>query len=200
MRRPGHRHLVWLALPMAAACGCASAAAPSFDCSAVEAGSIEAMICADADLAALDRKMANVYAEARQKAANEHPPVLKSEQRGWIKGRNECWKSEDQRSCVEQSYRLRVAELQARYRLIEGTGPVTYVCNGNPADTVIATFFPTEPPTAEVERGDQVSLMYLQPSASGARYVGRNESLWEHHGEALVSWGYGSPEMKCVKQ
>jgi len=53
---------------------------------------------------------------------------------------------------------------------------------------------------AEVERGDQVSLMYRLPSGSGARCVGRNETLWEHRGEALVSWGCGRPAMKCVKQ
>ena len=34
---------------------------------------------------------------------------------------------------------------------------------------VIATFFQTDPPTLIAERGDQVSLMYLQPSGSGAK-------------------------------
>ncbi|MNW23179.1 Membrane-bound lysozyme-inhibitor of c-type lysozyme [compost metagenome] len=49
------------------------------------------------------------------------------------------------------------------------------------------------------ERGDEVSLMYSQPAASGARYQGRNESFWEHQGEARVTWGYGAPEMTCRK-
>jgi hypothetical protein len=65
---------------------------------------------------------------------------------------------------------------------------------------VIATFFQaTDPPTLVAERGDQTSLMYLQPSASGSKYQGRNESLWEHQGEALITWGYGSQEMHCKR-
>jgi hypothetical protein len=39
------------------------------------------MICADDELAAPDRKPADVFAAASQKAAYEHPPVFKAEQR-----------------------------------------------------------------------------------------------------------------------
>jgi uncharacterized protein len=73
------------------------AAGPSFDCAKVETGSIEEMICKDDQLSALDRKMTVVYGAATKKATNEHPPVLKAGQRGWIKGRNECWKSDERR-------------------------------------------------------------------------------------------------------
>ena len=62
---------------------------------------------------------------------------------------------------------------------------------------MIASFFATDPPTAIAQRGDQVSFMVQQPAASGARYQGRNESLWEHQGEARIAWGYESPEMQC---
>jgi len=177
----------------------ASAADPSFDCRKA-AGTIEQMICRDDELAALDNELADVYAAAAQKAFNEHPPVLKAEQRGWIKGRNECWKSADKRKCVEQSYRNRIAELQARYRLVPANGPFWYACDGDPRNEVVVTFFKTDPPTLEAERGDQVALMYLEPSASGSKYRGRNESLWEHQGEATIVWGYGRPAMRCRKQ
>jgi hypothetical protein len=65
---------------------------------------------------------------------------------------------------------------------------------------VIATFFQTDPPTLIAERGDRVSLMYLQPAGSGAKYQGCNESLWEHQGEAVITWGYGRPEMRCTRK
>jgi len=178
--------------------GTALAASPSFECGKVKAGSIEEMICRDEKLAALDRKLAEVYGAASKKAANEHPPVLKAEQRGWIKGRNDCWKSDDKRRCVESVYVLRIAELQARYRLVPGKGPILYACDGDPKNEVIATFFQTDPPTLIAERGDQVSLMYLQPAGSGSKYQGRNESLWEHQGEAIITWGYGTKEMRCT--
>lgn len=170
---------------------------PSFPCDRVAAGSIEALICGDADLSALDRTLSKVYAEASQRAANEHPSRLKTEQRGWVKGRDDCWKSDDERRCVADAYSRRIAELQARYRLVPATGPVRYLCDGDPRNEVLATFFQTDPPTLIAEHGDSVSLMYQQPSASGARYQGRNESLWEHHGSAQVVWGYGASPMQC---
>jgi uncharacterized protein len=179
--------------------GTARAEGPSFDCRKAS-GSIEEMVCQDDELSTLDRKLAEVYAKATKKAINEHPPVLKAEQRGWIKGRNDCWKSQTPRVCTASAYRLRIAELQARYRLVPLKGPFWYFCNDNPRDEVLVTFFQTDPPALIAEHGDQVSLMYLQPSGSGSKYRGRNESFWEHQGEAVVVWRYGSPEIRCKKR
>jgi uncharacterized protein len=173
---------------------------PSFPCEKVEPGSIEEMICKDEELSALDRKLARVYAAALQKATNEHPPVLRAMQRGWIKGRNECWKSDKIRDCVQDAYISRIAELHAQYRLVSFIGPVRFVCDGNPANEVIVTFFQTDPPTLIAEHGDEVSLMYREISASGTKYQGRNESFWEHQGEARITWGYGAQPMTCIKK
>jgi uncharacterized protein len=171
---------------------------PSFDCRKVKPGSIEAMICGDAELSELDRKLAGVYAAATAKAKNEHPPVLRAEQRGWVKGRNDCWKSAGQRSCVRDEYVRRIAELQARYRLVPSRGPFTFLCEGSPPSEVTVTYFATEPSTMIAERGDSVSLMFQQVAASGAKYQGRNESFWEHQGTATITWGYGAPELRCT--
>lgn len=190
-------------LAFAVDCGATGSATadhgPSFSCDGVTPGSIEEMICTDAGLAALDRRLADVYAAAQKKATNEHPPVLKAEQRGWIKGRNECWKADDKRGCVEREYTRRIAQLQALYRLVPGRGPITYACNGDPRNQVTVMFFPTDPPTLYAERGDSVSLMFLAPSGSGAKHQGRNTAFWEHQGEAKITWGYGAPEMRCKK-
>jgi len=175
------------------------AAGPSYDCGKVSAGSIEAMICNDSGLSLLDRQLADVYRAALAKAGNEHPPTLKAEQRGWIKGRNDCWKSTDKKACVDAEYQRRIAELQAHYRLLPANGPFFYFCEGNRGNEIVVSFFDTDPPTLIAERGDSVSLMYRQPSASGARYQGRNESFWEHQGEALVTWGFEAPAIKCQK-
>lgn len=64
---------------------------------------------------------------------------------------------------------------------------------------ILIVGFATDPPTLIAERGDQTSPMCAQPAASGAKYQGRNESFWEHQGEARVTWGYGAPEMRCVR-
>lgn len=185
------------ATPKAAAASAPSAPGPTFDCRKVEPGSTEAMICGDAELAALDRRLAGVYSAATARAKNEHPPVLRAEQRGWVKGRNDCWKSGDQRGCVRDEYVRRIAELQARYRLVPSRGPFAFACDGNPANEVVVTYFATEPSTMIAERGDSVALMFQQPAASGAKYQGRNETFWEHQGLASITWGYAAPEMRC---
>ena len=150
--------------------GSTLAQGPAFKCDKVEADSIEALICQDADLAALDQQLALVYAEASKKAVNEHPATLKAEQRGWIKGRDDCWKSQDQKLCVSDSYLQRIVELQARYRLVDSVGPVTWLCDGDSRNQVVVTFFKTEPATLIAERGDSTSLMTQQMSASGGRW------------------------------
>jgi uncharacterized protein len=172
---------------------------PSFSCDEVEAGSVEAMICSDEELSTMDRKLAGVYAAASAKATNEHPPVLKAEQRDWIKGRDACFKGDDKRDCIRDAYLHRIAELQARYRLVSFIGPASFVCDDNRAKEVIAMFFETDPPTLIAEYGDSVSLMYVQPSASGSRYQGSNEAYWEHQGEALITWDDGATQMHCRK-
>lgn len=172
---------------------------PTFDCNALgeRASSIEMLICQEPELAKLDQQLAEVYAKAGDKAVNEQPPLLKAEQRGWIKGRNECWKNEDKLQCTRDSYQRRIVELQARYHLVASSGPVFFACDGNPANELVTTFFETEPATMIAERGDRSILMFSVPSGSGAKYQGGDYSFWEHHGEARVTWGYGAEEMLC---
>jgi len=179
--------------------GAARADSPSFDCATTRDGSIEKLICSDAALSSLDRKLAEVYAAAMRKAVNEHPPTLKAEQIGWIRGRNDCWKSNDRRACVEAEYRQRIVSLQARYRLVTGSGPATFFCDGDRRNELVVTFFPTDPGTLIAERGDATSLMFREPAGPQARYVGRNETFAEKDGAAVVTWGYGAPPMRCTR-
>ena len=172
----------------------------SFDCRKAQPGTVAGTVCRDPALAELDRALGKTYGAALKAAAGERPPLLKAEQRGWIKGLEECRKEADARTCAERSYRRRNAELQARYRLVAGDGPVSYVCDGNPADEVRVTYHQTEPATLIAERGGAVSLMFQQSAASGAKYEGRNEMLWEHKGDATIRWGYDAKEMQCLRK
>lgn len=170
-----------------------STTAPAFDCARAD-GSIEELICQDDALALLDRQLAETYKAARKSAKGQQDKLLKASQVGWIKGRNACWKSDDKSACVTDSYRRRIAELQARYELVASKGPAIYRCGEG---DVLAVFYDTEPQTALVRFNGEESLMYREPSGSGARYQGRNESLWEHQSEAVIVWGYDAPQMHC---
>jgi uncharacterized protein len=89
------------------------AAKPGFDC-AKASSQVEKLICSDAELAALDRSLSDLYAVVlRHTPAGEHRQ-LKAEQRGWIKGRDDCWKDDDMRGCVASEYRTRIDELKDR--------------------------------------------------------------------------------------
>ncbi|MBP8134332.1 MAG: MliC family protein, partial [Zoogloea sp.] len=68
------------------------------------------------------------------------------------------------------------------------------------ANELVVTHFRTDPPSLIAERGDETSLMRQVPTGSGTRYEGRNESFWEHQGEATVVWGWQATPMHCVRK
>lgn len=186
----------WLAVPAQAA----RSARASVDCRKPPAGSVESLVCQDPELLALDRSLASVYAAARGKARHERPPSLKAEQRGWIKGRNDCWKAGDVRACVLDAYRQRIVELQVQYRLLPASASQRFRCRGDRPDAVAVTFFPTRPPALMAERGDETALMQQAPGTGPARYVGRNVQLQLQADGALIRWGDPAPEMHCVTE
>ena len=92
----------------------------------------------------------------------------------------------------------RIAELQASYRLFPGKGPVFYACDNNPTNELVATFFPTDPPTLLAERGDSTSLMYQQPARQRHPLPGaQRDVLGAPGGGEGDPWGYGANEMTC---
>jgi uncharacterized protein len=176
---------------------------PSFDCSKAE-HEIEELICKDNELAAKDRKLAEVYKQAiaamEQVDAGGPEAIadIKTTQRGWIGGRNECWKAEDKRQCTIDVYDRRTAFLQARYFLVEGGEPVSYTCNNNPADEIVATFIPTDPPSVRLERGDSLEIGILSPAGSGSRYdADFGVFFWIQGDDAQVAWPQDN-EFNCT--
>jgi uncharacterized protein len=89
----------------------AGAADPSFDCGRAT-HEVEKLICKDAELARLDNTLDGLYAAVLESTPASQQRMLKAEQRGWVKGRNDCWKSSDMRGCVADEYRGRIAELK----------------------------------------------------------------------------------------
>jgi len=187
----------------------AQAKGPAYDCAKAQ-GEVQQLICKDEGLAALDRKLDAVYKAALAKARDDVPQVLRTEQRGWIKGRDECWKAKDGtyltaswqardvRECVEGSYRIRISELQATMRLVPPKGPVFFTCDGNPANEVVAPLFETDPPTARLERGDKTVTAWLVPAGSGSKYEGQNIEFWTKGKDATVTWL--DAKLRCVSK
>lgn len=174
----------------------AKTAKPTFDCTKAS-GDIETLICRDPELAALDRKMAEVFQRAEAGRRGDELNALKAGQRGWIKGRNDCWKASDQSLCATESYNVRMVELQIENGLIQAPLAVGFVCNDDPSVPLLATFYnQAEPPAAVFTYGGDQTIALSAPAASGARYAATNMEFWEHHGEAKVNW-YGK-SLTCI--
>ncbi|MFQ2470373.1 MliC family protein [Aeromonas caviae] len=166
----------------------ASAATPSFDCAKAH-GAAEQLVCQDAGLAALDNELAALYPKAITNFSPEQAKEEKAMQRGWIKGRNECWKESNSRQCVEESYQTRITELQIKGGQLRVPSPVDYLCDG---ELRLSTYFYNEArrPAAVINlsEGAQQSqvLAFEIPSASGARYEGQNLTLLTKGDEARL--------------
>jgi len=174
---------------------------PTFSC-AKASGEVETLICSDASLATLDRQLDEAYraAAAKAKAKGKLATRLREEQRGWVKGRNDCWKAKGEQTwitatwtvdtvkgCVDAQYRLRTSELQAVWQLATPK-TIPYACQNNPANEVLAHFFATDPATVRMERGDRTVTLWLVGSASKGNYEGQNVSLVHQGNELKVSW------------
>jgi uncharacterized protein len=176
---------------------------PSFDCLKA-ATNAEELVCADAALAAIDRRLAKRFADAVDMVtsldvgADEALETLRATQRGWIKGRDECWKADDLRACVETAYLMRENELVARWMLQEPASITFFVCDGNPANEIAAYFYDTELPSVRLEYGDSIDIGSLTRTASGSRYdASYGRFIWIKGDEAAVSRVQGEV-MACV--
>ena len=195
---------------LALAGGPALALEPSFDCTRAESGAEEA-VCASDALASLDLELARLYelAAGGPHMTAEALAELKATQRGWIKGRDDCWKADDGiEACVARDYALRIAELRTGHadaRAGEGasTGPVAILCEGF-EDGISATFVNTAAPMVALIWGTDAVAVPQVEAASGAKYAGSGGYLgegtfWSHGDEATLSIG-GAPEMVCRQE
>ncbi|MEW9836457.1 MliC family protein [Mesorhizobium marinum] len=163
---------------------------PSFDCAKAES-SAEKLVCGDAELTGLDRLVADRFAAALAVArgldsgADKAEKELLAYQRGWIKGRDECWKDDDPRACVKWQYERREAELVTQFMLEKPSATVFWSCGGNPSNEVVTSFFETKLPSVRFERGDSIDTGTLEPTGSGSRYAGSfGRSIWIKGDEA----------------
>jgi uncharacterized protein len=182
-------------------------ASPSFDCKRA-AGKAQLLVCADAQLAALDRETARLYALASKSPQldTKQRARLRAYQIGWIRGRDDCWKADDLHACVLDNYTLRIHELRRDYpdARVEAPdsvsrGPFAVACEGDDAALAV-TFINTDPALACLEAQGSFYSLPQTPTASGARYAtgtGEEEvSLWNKGDEARVTLP-GKTAMSC---
>lgn len=154
---------------------------PSFDCALAESEA-EKMVCADNGLAQLDTEVARLFALAEKDASltTKAKAELIAMQRGWVKGRDDCWKAEDKKRCVLTSFGQRAQELRIGYPNARSaapnalsTGPVVFKCDGIDAPLGI-TFFTIEPGYAFLQNGDTAVMFTAVPDVPEAKYTAKS--------------------------
>ncbi|MCK9175445.1 MAG: MliC family protein [Desulforhopalus sp.] len=171
----------------------------SFSCDRVARESTEGTICRTPELVQLDRSLSETLKICKEESSANIQSVLEKNQREWRISRDNCGHGEDAVPCIAQSYRRRIATLQATFDLALKRGPILFTCPANPDGDLKASFYSTDPPTLLAVREDSESVLFLVPSASGERYEGKNTMVWEQRGKALVHWGYDAETIKCTE-
>ncbi|WP_052481070.1 lysozyme inhibitor LprI family protein [Gilvimarinus agarilyticus] len=171
---------------------------PTFDCGTANLSGAEQVICEQPKLSWLDQALAQTYGAALEKTQDEEKRAqLKAEQRGWIKGRDECWKSPPLAACIEQSYTRRIAELTARFALIDPAVILTLTCHDASQKPLLARYYSTQPATLVLQRDDQAKLLYRQEGGGDATYAGQNVGFTQVDKYYQLRWGVAGAAVKC---
>lgn len=120
MPRPAASLLALLILAAAPAAA-AQQQGPGFDCRKARSAT-EKLICADGRLAALDRRLSDVFRELRQTGSDERKAELLKDQQRWLREvRDRCvgaaGPGEAAVACLSAGYRIRIGELAGPARL-----------------------------------------------------------------------------------
>ncbi len=184
-----------------------AAADPSFDCTKAE-NDAEVAICASDMLADLDVEVTRLYRLAVAGVSGARRDELKAMQRGWIKGRDECWKSSlGLETCIANEHAFRIMDLRTGYASARdrdetgiSLGPKVLNCDGFDA-AIGVVFVNSSAPMAVLKWRDMAVALSSVPSGSGAKYesdafLDGASSLFTEGDEALFM-PPGGAELKC---
>ncbi|WP_380055102.1 SH3 domain-containing protein [Falsihalocynthiibacter sp. SS001] len=185
--------------------------APAFDCGKAS-NSAEEAVCSDPNLARLDVELARLYDLARhgKNTGKDRLAELRAMQRGWIKGRDECWKSSDDlNTCIAKSYVQRIDDLRTGYFDARSeddagisSGPFAYICEGLDAGVSMVAVN-SDVPMISLRWNDKWVIPALEPTGSGAKYRGETfegeYTFWMQGDEAMLTTPTQS-DLKCQKE
>ncbi|MGR3805861.1 MliC family protein [Marinibacterium profundimaris] len=175
-------------------------AQPSFDCAKAESSAEEA-VCASPALSEMDVEVSRLFALALNgpNITPDGQDELRAYQRGWVKGRDECWKADDLGTCVRDEYAIRIDELRREYadaRAEDGPsmGPYAYVCDGMDAP-LSATFVNAGDPVVVLRWLENVRVLPIAMSGSGSRYASDDMVFWIKGSDA--TWTQDGTDHAC---
>lgn len=188
-----------------------TAVAPSFSCDKAESDA-EMAVCSDDQLATLDLELARLYglAVAGPNMNSGRLANLKATQRGWIKGRDECWKEPDNiPGCVAANYTMRIDEVRTGYGDARtqddagiSIGPLAYRCVGLDA-LVSVVLVQSDPQMVSLRWRENWIVGTQTPTASGAKFTAETydgaAEFWMKGDQAMLT-PPGQSELTCVQE
>ena len=197
-RAVGTAALALLCVPTPAAPGQAPGTGPSFDCAAATTA-VETLTCADEGLAALDRRLQQVYT----RGVAWWPEEITADERGihqaWMASRGACADADvDLRACVAGAYVLRIIDVQIRAGLLGA--PTTITCEAGQTVT-IGFFLDADRPSGLVTVGDERTVVFLAPplqddaltpGAAVVTYEGPRALFLESPAGGTLEWDGGT--------
>jgi len=163
---------------------------PGFECGRAN-GAVEQLICSHDELAGLDVELNTVCqdslnaAGSLETAPGQAAAALRTYQHGWIKGRNDCWKSAETSRCVRDAYRHRISELQAQWMLVPKRSSYLLSC-ADKSQIAVTSYETSHLPAIAVEVADHREIFTAVPAASGTKYQGPfGRYLWMKGCDAL---------------
>lgn len=178
-------------------------------------GQAQQLVCTDAQLSAIAREADRLYRLIQAQPDQNASEPLIDNQRGWATYRDNCWKSDELRQCVVNSYVARIASFRSQLASRNeeagiSSGPVNFLCEDAKRE-LVATFVRNNPGFLYLNshgpnriRSFPISGLTLAgvESATGAKYEGRIDGdawfFWTNGSEATLTGG--GVERRCVEE
>ncbi|MDR6140008.1 hypothetical protein [Pseudoxanthomonas sp. SORGH_AS_0997] len=142
---------------------------------------LQRLICAQPDLALLDRRVHEAYLATRLRSGVDRGNLSKR-QTQWQADRDTCLKAADPSACVDEALRTRLVELALQDpQTVAGTR-VAFVCEGTGTPLTAAFYSRFDPPFAVLGFGKQQAVVFLRPTNAGLKYERSGANLFVHQG------------------
>ena len=184
--------VVVLAVLVVSACGAKPAPTPTtppaaamtFDC-AKPANKAQQLVCGDAQLSDLDRRLQSAYQQAMARPGADQA-TLTTAQSAFTTIRDGCADFVDAKTCLVEAYQTRLVELAIADPATAAPPAVTYNCPPDSGPLSAQFYNQFDPKTAVLDWQGHRVILFIQPSGSGARYGRQGSEYWEHQGEVTL--------------
>ncbi len=150
---------------------------------------LQKLICAEPELALLDRQTHEAYLAARLRRGVDRARLSKAEQQ-WEANRATCLKAADPRDCVAEASRTRLAEFVLQDPTTVPRTQLEFTCNGTATPLTAAFYSRLRPAFAVLGFGGQQAIVFVEPTNVGLKYGRTGVDFFVLHGQVTAEF-YG---------